>query len=94
MSITVLAVITGSWALVMALSPLLQIRRMVKRSSSEDLSEGYFVVLIIGFALWASYGIAKKDATLIVPNIVAFVIATVTLIVARYYRTRDRVSPE
>ena len=46
-----LAIATGSWALVMAASPALQIRRIVQRRSSDDVSIPYFLVLLVGFTL-------------------------------------------
>lgn len=58
-----LALTAASWAVLMALTPLLQVRRMVQRRSSADVSLGYLdlVILIPGFALWAAYGVASHD---------------------------------
>jgi MtN3 and saliva related transmembrane protein len=81
-----LAVAAATWGVVMALSPLLQIRRMTRTRSSKDLSIAYFCVLIIGFALWLAYGLAIENAALVVPNSVALVIATATIAVASWYR--------
>jgi hypothetical protein len=53
---TALAVCAAAWGLVMALSPLLQIRRMACQQSSRDISIGYWCVLLVGFALWVAYG--------------------------------------
>lgn len=41
----------------MALSPLLQIRRIVIRQSSADVSLAYLIVLQLGFGLWVAYGL-------------------------------------
>jgi MtN3 and saliva related transmembrane protein len=81
-----LAIAAATWGVVMALSPLLQIRRMTRTKSSTDLSIAYFCVLIVGFALWLAYGLAIGNAALIVPNSVAVVIATATIAVASWYR--------
>jgi MtN3 and saliva related transmembrane protein len=43
---TALAVCAAAWGVVMALSPLLQIRRMISQQSSRDVSIGYFCVLL------------------------------------------------
>jgi MtN3 and saliva related transmembrane protein len=73
----------------MAISPLLQIRRMLETRSSADLSLGYLAVLLIGFGLWIAYGISLGNLALIVPNSVALVIGLVTIGVAlRFRRTR------
>jgi MtN3 and saliva related transmembrane protein len=41
---TALGITAASWALVMALAPILQIREIVRRGSSEGISIGYFAV--------------------------------------------------
>jgi uncharacterized protein with PQ loop repeat len=70
----------------MALSPILQVRKIVRRGSSEGISIAYFVVLLVGFGLWVSYGIARHDLPLVVPNSVALLVMGCTIAVA--LRTR------
>ena len=79
----VLAVAAATWGVAMALSPLLQIRQMVRTKSSQDVSIAYFAVLIVGFALWLAYGIALDNMALVIPNAVAFVVASITVFVSR-----------
>ena len=57
-----LAVIAGSWGVLMSLSPLLQIRAMVRRRSSAGVSVGYLSVLAVGFTLWLAYGLSLGNA--------------------------------
>jgi MtN3 and saliva related transmembrane protein len=76
---TVLGLTAASWAVVMALAPVLQIREIVRRGSSEGISVGYFAVLLVGFGLWVSYGIASHDLPLVVPNCVAFLVMGCTI---------------
>ncbi len=83
---TVLGIGAASWGIAMALSPALQIRRILARRSSEDVSIGYFLVLFVGFALWLAYGISIGNLVLIVPNAVAIVVAVATIVIARRYR--------
>lgn len=83
----VLAVAAASWGVLMAMSPMLQIRRMIQRRSSADLSLSYFGVLMIGFTLWLAYGISIDNLALIVPNTVALAVGVATVLVARHYRT-------
>jgi MtN3 and saliva related transmembrane protein len=85
-SSTVLGVAAGTWGVVMAVSPLLQIRRIVRLQSSEDVSIGYLAVLVVGFSLWIAYGLAIADAALIVPNCVALVVGITTICVALRFR--------
>jgi uncharacterized protein with PQ loop repeat len=81
-----LAVTAATWAIAMALGPVLQIRKIVAHKSSQSISVGYFVVLLVGFVLWLSYGIAASNVALIVPNAVAAVVIAVTIVVAFRYR--------
>jgi uncharacterized protein with PQ loop repeat len=86
---TALGVAAASWALLMALSPLLQVREIKRRQSSTGVSTGYFCVLVVGFALWVSYGIASHDLPLVVPNTVALPVMVHTITVClRYRRSR------
>jgi MtN3 and saliva related transmembrane protein len=79
---TTLGITAASWALVMALAPILQIREIRRRDSSEGLAIGYFAVLLVGFALWVAYGVARHDTPLVVPNCVAFLVMGCTIVVA------------
>ena len=90
MIVTVLGVSAAFWGLLMALSPLLQIRQMWLRQSSEDVSVGFFAVLLPGFALWIAYGMARADLALIIPNVVAILVGTTTITVAMLLRRRAR----
>ena len=83
---TVLAVAAAVYGVVMALSPVLQIRTMIRRRSSRDVSLGYFSLLMVGFVLWVAYGVAIENATLIVPNACALLVGAATMIVALRYR--------
>lgn len=83
----ILALVAASWGVLMAISPLLQIRRMIQRRSSSDLSLSYLGVLLIGFTLWMAYGVSIRNLALIVPNAVAFMVGVATVLIARRYRT-------
>ena len=82
MAVTGLAVAAAAWGVLMGVSPVLQIRRMVRRRSSRDVSIGYFSILLVGFGLWISYGIASRNLALIVPNAVALLIGVSTIAIA------------
>ena len=85
----VFAVSAASWGVLMALAPVLQIRRIIRERSSRDVSIAYYLVLLVGFALWVLYGVSSTSWALIVPNAVAFVVCTATIGVARRYRPSD-----
>ncbi len=84
--VTVFGIAAATWGLVMAISPGLQIRRMLVRRSSADVSVGYYVLLVPGFGLWVAYGLASSDLALVIPNAVAFAVGTATIVVARLLR--------
>jgi MtN3 and saliva related transmembrane protein len=89
---TFLGYAAAGWAIVMAFAPLLQLRRVVRRGSADDVSLGYLAVLLLGFALWVAYGLARGDAALVVPNCVALVVASGTCAVIAGVRRRSDAS--
>jgi MtN3 and saliva related transmembrane protein len=82
MVVTGLAAAAAAWGVMMAMSPVLQIRRMLRQRSSADVSIGYFAVLLVGFLLWICYGIAARNLAIIVPNAVALLTGAGTIAVA------------
>jgi len=85
---SILAVTAAVWGVAMGLSPVLQIRQMLQTRSSRDISVAYFVVLNIGFLLWLSYGLAIGNLAVAIPNVVAFTVGAVTIVIARRLRQR------
>ena len=85
---TSLAFIASSYGVVMAISPLLQIRAILRSRDSSSVSAGYQRVLLGGFLLWLGYGIASDNWAIIVPNIVASIVALATIVVTLRYRPR------
>jgi hypothetical protein len=51
MAQTILATAASSWAVLMGIAPVLQIRRMLRARSSREVSITYFAVLLVGFLL-------------------------------------------
>jgi MtN3 and saliva related transmembrane protein len=82
MAQTVLAVAASSWAVLMGIAPVLQIRRMLRKRSSRDVSIAYFAILLVGFLLWIGYGAAAGLPALVIPNIVATLAGTAVIAVA------------
>jgi MtN3 and saliva related transmembrane protein len=82
-----LAVIAATTGIVMATAPVLQIRRMFVRRSSDDLSLAYLGVLLVGFVVWISYGISLGNFALIIPNFVALIVTVATIVVALRFRS-------
>ena len=65
---TVLGVAAAIWGVVMAVSPALQIRKMLQHRSSREVSVAYFCVLLVGFVLWIAYGISIENWYLSFPT--------------------------
>lgn len=87
---TLLGVTAAFWGVLMAISPALQIRKMLQHRSSREVSVAYFWVLLVGFVLWIAYGISIENWYLIVPNAVALTVCATTIAVALRYRVRPR----
>lgn len=88
---TVLASVATGYGIVMALSPVLQIRRMLRLRSSDDVSIAYLAVITVGFVVWVAYGLTIEVVPLVVANALAFVVGVATIAVA--LRFRDRTPP-
>ena len=70
----------------MAVSPVLQIRKIVQHRSSHGISLGYMTVLFVGFLLWLAYGIALGNWALILPNVIAALVIIATMAVVIRFR--------
>jgi uncharacterized protein with PQ loop repeat len=84
--VTALAFAAATWGIAMAVSPVLQIRKIVQHRSSHGISLGYLSVLFVGFLLWLAYGISIENWALIVPNVIAAIVSGATIAIARHYR--------
>ena len=70
----------------MALSPTLQVRRMLQTRSSRDYSLGYPTLLCIGFVFWLAYGLALPNWSIILSNLASLTFMVSTIAVALYFR--------
>jgi len=84
--VTAIAFAAATWGIAMAVSPLLQIRKIVQHRSSHGISVGYLSVLLVGFLLWLAYGVSIDNWALIVPNVIATVVCAATIATAHHYR--------
>jgi MtN3 and saliva related transmembrane protein len=72
--------------LAMALSPVLQIRRMRRTRSSNDVSLLYLSLLDIGFVLWIAYGVSISNWVVAGTNSASLTVMTITILVALRFR--------
>jgi uncharacterized protein with PQ loop repeat len=84
--VTALAFAASGWGIAMAVSPVLQIRKIVQHRSSRGVSLGYMIVLLIGFVLWFAYGVSLGNWFMILPNVIATIVIVATMAVAHRYR--------
>jgi uncharacterized protein with PQ loop repeat len=75
---TTLGLAAAAFGVAMGLSPLLQVRHMLVRGSSADISLPFLLVLLAGFVLWLAYGVALRNPALIVSNAVAITSYAIT----------------
>jgi MtN3 and saliva related transmembrane protein len=78
--------VAGAWGVLMGLAPLLQIRTILQRRSSADVSVGSMAVLLVGFALWLSYGLSIGDGALIATNVTALAVTASAIAVTLAFR--------
>ncbi len=70
----------------MAVSPLLQARRIRALGDSSEVSAGVFLTMRMNAAIWLTYGAASGNVVIVVPNVVALVTTTVTLTTIKRFR--------
>lgn len=85
---TAVAFAATAYGIVMALSPLLQIRLMLRTGSSDGVSLHYFGVLLAGFVLWLGYGLIREDVPIVVSNAAAIATSSSLFVVALRLRRR------
>ncbi|HEX5825887.1 MAG TPA: SemiSWEET family transporter [Candidatus Limnocylindrales bacterium] len=85
-TVTILATLATIAGVLMAASPFLQIRRMRRTQSSNDVSLLYLTMLAGGFIVWLAYGYALGNPAMLISNTASLVFMTITILVALRYR--------
>jgi MtN3 and saliva related transmembrane protein len=81
-----LGLLAAGGGLVVAMAPLLQLRRIVRRRSSADVSAALFAIICINNACWVAYGIAADVPALVLPNSASCVTTLAVLLVTLAFR--------
>jgi uncharacterized protein with PQ loop repeat len=84
--VTILATCATIAGVIMAMSPLLQIRRMRRTRSSNDVSLLYLSMLAGGFIVWLAYGVAITNWAMMISNTASLVFMLITISVALAFR--------
>ena len=82
--------IASFMGVLMSLSPLFQIRRVLERRHSDDVSIAMPIVIAAGAAAWIAYGVAADDIYLIIPNVVGVITNVTSVLVVHRYRVAPR----
>jgi uncharacterized protein with PQ loop repeat len=77
-----LAYIATAYGTLAALAALLQMRQMLQRRTSCDVSARFFTTYVGGYAIWFAYGISVGSAPLIVVDAIGILCGGLTLVVA------------
>ena len=78
---------------VMALSPLLQARRIRALGDSSEVSAGVFHTMRMNASVWLTYGIAAGNLVIVVPNVCALATTTFTLVTIKRFRHAGHGAP-
>ena len=78
--------IASFMGVLMSLSPIFQIRRVVERRHSADVSIAMPIVIATGAAAWIAYGVAGNDVYLIVPNVVGVITNVTSVFIVHRFR--------
>jgi len=82
----VLAIVATMAGLLMAVSPVLQVRRMFRTRSSNDVSLLYLSMLCGGFVAWLAYGYSLGNPAMIISNTASLGFMAFTILVALRFR--------
>jgi uncharacterized protein with PQ loop repeat len=80
--IQLLSLVATGYGVLAALAALLQMRQMLRRRTSCDVSARFFGTYTGGYAIWLLYGLSAGDVPLIVVDAAGLLCGGVTLAVA------------
>ena len=90
--VVILGTVATAYGLASVGAPLLQLRRMCRTGSSNDLSLGNIALGVTGSVIWLAYGVALGNVALILVDLGTMFTGAATLAVAVRLRRR-RVTP-
>ncbi len=71
-----------------ACSLLPQLIKIIKEKKVEDLSIGMLTTLMLGLALWITYGILKNDLPIIATNVFSLLL-NISILILRFKYSRN-----
>jgi MtN3 and saliva related transmembrane protein len=71
-----------------AISLLPQIIKAVREKKTQDISLFYLLVLLLGLALWTTYGFLKQDVPIIATNIFSMALNITMIGLGMFYKKK------
>lgn len=66
-------------AVLTTISFLPQVIQVIRTKNTEGISLGMYTLFVFGVFLWAIYGYMNKDTSVLVANMITFVLASIVL---------------
>lgn len=85
-SIGVIGLIASIFAILMFISPIDQIRDIIRDKTSHTVSPLIYFMMIFNCFFWVLYGLGNNDIYIITPNTIGAFLGLATLIVIYRYR--------
>ena len=90
MDIETIGLIASITTIIMFISPLDQIRDILKDKTSHGVSPIIYAMMIINGIFWVTYGFGINNTFIIVPNAVGSILGAVTLFIIYKYRPQSQ----
>lgn len=87
MDIETIGLIASIISILMFISPIDQIRDIIKYKASHEVSPILYGMMIINCIFWVLYGFGINNTFIIVPNTIGFFLGIATLVVIYKYRS-------
>jgi MtN3 and saliva related transmembrane protein len=65
-----------------------QVRKMWRRRSARDVSQVTFIQMMMGYSLWLTYGVIRRDVIIVAANCVALAVLAAGVLL--YYRFKEK----
>ncbi|MGF7118900.1 SemiSWEET family transporter [Methanobacterium oryzae] len=85
-SIETIGLIASIFAMLMFISPIDQMRDIIRDKTSHTVSPLIYFMMIFNCFFWVLYGLGKNDVFIITPNAIGAFLGLATLIIIYHYR--------
>jgi len=86
MLIETVGLLASIFAVVMFVSPVAQIRNIMKIKKSDEVSPVLYMAMVVNCSLWTIYGFGINNWYILTPNSIGAILGVITLIVIYNYR--------